>query len=112
MIIFIGLVFIAPMNFGRLVHTPQQGLISHFRFLESQLALYHNDYGIYPKSLSELINDGKYGPYLLQEPKDPWGNLVGYTTNSARQEFTLYSLGADGKEGGENENADIFYNHQ
>jgi general secretion pathway protein G len=42
-----------------------------------------------------------------QLPKDAWKRPFIYTNNGT--EFDLLSLGADGKEGGEGENADITY---
>jgi general secretion pathway protein G len=49
------------------------------------------------------------GPYLDQEvPMDPWGNPYLYGLPGAGgQPFALYSLGADGKRGGEGTDADI-----
>jgi general secretion pathway protein G len=49
------------------------------------------------------------GPYLDGEmPKDPWGNPYQYSVpGSAGQPFALYSLGADGKRGGEGLDADV-----
>jgi general secretion pathway protein G len=49
------------------------------------------------------------GPYLDQEvPQDPWGNPYLYSLPGANgQPFALYSLGADGKRGGEGTDADI-----
>ena len=51
------------------------------------------------------------GPYLDEElPKDPWGNPYQYSLpGSNSQPFALYSLGADGKRGGEGYDADIGY---
>nr|WP_295774062.1 type II secretion system major pseudopilin GspG [Rhodoferax sp.] len=49
------------------------------------------------------------GPYLDQDvPMDPWGNPYLYSLPGASgQPFALYSLGADGKRGGEGSDADI-----
>lgn len=49
------------------------------------------------------------GPYLDQDvPMDPWGNPYLYSLPGASgQPFALYSLGADGKRGGEGTDADI-----
>jgi len=51
------------------------------------------------------------GPYLDEEvPKDPWGNPYQYSLpGTNNQPFALYSLGADGKRGGEGFDADIGY---
>lgn len=49
------------------------------------------------------------GPYLDEAlPPDPWGNPYKYGIPGANgQPFALYSLGADGKRGGEGVDADI-----
>jgi len=51
------------------------------------------------------------GPYLDEElPRDPWGNPYQYSLPGANnQPFALYSLGADGKRGGEGFDADVGY---
>jgi len=51
------------------------------------------------------------GPYLDEGvPSDPWNNPYQYNTQiSDGRPFSLYSLGADGKLGGEGDNADIGY---
>ena len=49
------------------------------------------------------------GPYIDDEvPNDPWGAPFHYApASSGSQPFALYSLGADGKPGGEGVDADI-----
>ncbi len=49
------------------------------------------------------------GPYLTKEvPMDPWGNPYVYKFPGEHgEEPEIISLGADGREGGEGENADI-----
>lgn len=51
------------------------------------------------------------GPYLDEElPMDPWGNPYQYSLPGAKnQPFALYSLGADGKRGGDGFDADVGY---
>jgi len=51
------------------------------------------------------------GPYLDEDlPLDPWGNPYQYSLpGSGGQPFALYSLGADGKRGGINFDADVGY---
>lgn len=50
-----------------------------------------------------------HGPYLRkrQLPKDPWGRDYRYRYPGEQGEFDLYSLGADGDEGGEGEASDV-----
>ncbi|MFN3451771.1 MAG: type II secretion system major pseudopilin GspG [Sphingorhabdus sp.] len=46
--------------------------------------------------------------YIKKLPSDPWNRPYQYTTPGKNGAFDIYSLGADGAPGGENENADIF----
>ena len=50
-----------------------------------------------------------HGPYLRKNtvPKDPWGNDYQYRAPGQHGAFDLYSLGADGAEGGDGENQDV-----
>lgn len=47
--------------------------------------------------------------YIQKLPADPWGRAYVYKRPGAKsgQAYDLYSFGADGQEGGEEENADI-----
>jgi len=82
--------------------------------IETTLDGYRLDMFKYPSSLEELVkigsNDPKWqGPYLKKGlPKDPWGNEYQYRKPGREgRDYDLYSFGADGQEGGEDENADI-----
>lgn len=49
------------------------------------------------------------GPYVKKElPNDPWGSPYQYRTPGTHGQFEIVSLGADGTEGGEKENQDLF----
>lgn len=81
------------------------------------LDLYMIDTGRYPDQseglqalmVEPLGADSWNGPYLSGDtvPLDPWGNEYGYNIPGDRKPFDLYSFGADGMEGGEDENSDI-----
>lgn len=47
------------------------------------------------------------GGYIKNLPEDPWGRPYLYAVPGRNGSFDVYSLGADGAEGGEGENADI-----
>jgi general secretion pathway protein G len=48
------------------------------------------------------------GPYLKKDvPMDPWGRPYIYACPGDHGDYDLVSLGADGQEGGEGENADV-----
>jgi len=48
------------------------------------------------------------GPYIRKDvPMDPWGRPYIYSCPGQHGDYDLVSLGADGQEGGEGENADV-----
>lgn len=50
----------------------------------------------------------RQGGYVRRLPEDPWGNPYQYRRQSAHGgQFDVYSWGADGKEGGEGDDADL-----
>ena len=49
----------------------------------------------------------RQGGYIRRLPNDPWDNPYQYRYPGQHGRFDVYSLGADGQEGGEGENADI-----
>ncbi|MEY6432707.1 type II secretion system major pseudopilin GspG [Thioalkalicoccus limnaeus] len=85
--------------------------------LGATLDLYRLEVGRYPtteEGLRALVeNPGNVsnwnGPYLRRGelPKDPWGNEYNYRYPGQHGAFDIWSYGADGREGGEGENADI-----
>ncbi|NLW09872.1 MAG: type II secretion system major pseudopilin GspG [Firmicutes bacterium] len=87
--------------------------------LKSALDFYRLDIGTYPSTeegLRALVRKPEgasprwQGPYLDGAlPVDPWGNHYVYRYPGERnpESFDLYSLGADGQEGGTGINADI-----
>lgn len=59
-----------------------------------------------PASAKNWLNGGYIKGGM---PKDGWGNDLQYVSPGANgRSFDLYSFGADGKEGGENDDADLF----
>jgi general secretion pathway protein G len=85
--------------------------------LAQTLDMYKLDVGSYPSSdqgLEALITspdgaDRWNGPYLRKNkvPLDPWNNEYKYASPGEHGKFDLYSMGADGKEGGEGEDQDL-----
>jgi len=83
--------------------------------LSGALDLYRFDVGRYPTSaegLGALITnpgvENWSGPYLKKQvPKDPWNREYQYRSPGEHSDFDLYSLGADGAEGGDGENIDV-----
>ena len=86
--------------------------------LSSVLDLYMLEVGRYPADdygLLALVEappgvDRWNGPYLKKRATaldDPWGNPYVYRYPGEHGDYDLYSLGADGKEGGEGQDRDI-----
>lgn len=87
------------------------------RDFEQALEVYKLDVGRFPSSeegLEALMRQpgslvGWNGPYLRGNniPLDPWNRAYLYRSPGERSEIDIYSLGADGAQGGEGENADV-----
>ncbi len=88
------------------------------RAYETALNLYRMDNFRYPSTEQGLealfkqptdpnIRNWKQGGYIDGLKKDPWGNDYLYISPGTRGEYDLYTLGADGKPGGEGPDADI-----
>ncbi len=85
--------------------------------LSSILDLYLLEIGNYPSDDNGLLAlfeapsgvDRWNGPYLKKSTAldDPWGNPYIYRHPGEHGDFDLYSLGADGKEGGDGQDRDI-----
>ncbi len=104
-------VMVAPNLFNKADSARQDAALSQISSIGSALATYRLDVGQYPDDLEGLmVNDSGRaswdGPYLSKEvPKDPWGN--DYQYSSTGSSYTLTSFGADGRAGGEGNDADI-----
>ena len=83
---------------------------------ESVLDAFRLDVGRYPTTEEGLqalrVRPGNIerwdGPYLRKDvPLDPWQRPYVYHCPGPHGDFDLYSLGADGQDGGEGEAADV-----
>ena len=85
--------------------------------LGAALDLYRLDVGRYPsdsEGLGALVNQpGEVrnwaGPYIKKESSllDPWDQPYQYRFPGQNGEYDLFTLGADGQDGGEGENLDV-----
>ncbi|NPA54619.1 MAG: type II secretion system major pseudopilin GspG [Aquificae bacterium] len=108
---------VAPKLFSKLGSSKQKAAKAQIQMIETALDAFRLDVGRYPttaEGLKVLWEDpgnikGWDGPYLPKPVKaDPWGNPYVYKSPGDNgKPFELKSLGADGKEGGTGENADI-----
>ena len=85
--------------------------------IEQSLDLFKLDVGRYPndaEGLRGLVErpataPGWNGPYLKKGlPVDPWGGAYLYKNPGRHGSPDVFSLGADGKPGGDGDNADIY----
>jgi len=83
--------------------------------LSQALELYKLDMNTYPESLEFLTTppsgeaDDRYQPggYIKFLPRDPWNKDYLYAFPGENGPYDIWSLGADGQEGGEGVNADV-----
>ena len=120
MIISLLAVFMVPRvfkGFGQAKHNIARGKMG---IVEGALARFHYDCGRFPSDAEGLesllspppdLDERWAGPYCRQSDlEDPWGQLFMYVADGIVNpgEFDLISYGADGVEGGDGENADIY----
>lgn len=125
MIVMVIIGILATLVVPKLLSRPDQARLLKAKqdilAIENALALYELDNGFYPSTeqgLNALVHKPitdplpthwQQGGYLRALPHDPWNHPYGYKQDPQKQQpITLYSLGADGKEGGEGLNADIY----
>jgi len=74
--------------------------------IETALELYKLDQFNYPteqEGLEALVASG----IIKKMSLDPWGNPYQYRNPGEQSEVDIFSLGADGEPGGEDQNADV-----
>ncbi len=118
-LVILGLLagLVGPRLFGKADLAKVQTAITQMEMIKGALKMYRLDVGRFPSSddgLAALTREPSsiefwQGPYLDDEvPVDPWGKPYQYKRQkSGLQDFSLYSYGADGAEGGEALNADL-----
>jgi len=108
---------VAPRVYDKLAKGREQIAKIQIKEIEGALQLFSFDVGRFPSTsegLEALVrNPGNLeawrGPYLSNAdvPLDPWGKPYVFRCPGEHGDFDLFSLGPDGVEGGEGENADI-----
>jgi general secretion pathway protein G len=108
---------VGPRLFSNVDKSKVKTAQTQVKMLRGSLQTYRLDVGAYPNTEHGLAammsapSDTKnwQGPYLEDElPKDPWGRDYQYKSPAnSLQGIALYSLGADGKPGGEGLDADV-----
>ncbi|WP_295797643.1 type II secretion system major pseudopilin GspG [uncultured Microbulbifer sp.] len=110
---------VVPSILGKTGEARMKAAKSDLRTIETALDMYRMDNFVYPSSeqgLEALLTKPSgfpeaknwTQPYLKREAKDPWGNAYQYISPGSSGPYDLFSLGADGKPGGEGEASDLF----
>jgi len=123
-LIILGLLagIIAPQFIGRADQARVDKVTADLGTIAAALSLYRLDNQILPtteQGLMALVEKPRRSPvpsnwksngYIDGLPQDPWDRTYYYLypAEYSEREFDLFSLGADGKRGGEDIDADIF----
>ena len=115
--IILGLLaaLVAPKMFQKVGSSKQKAAKAQIGMLGTALDAFRLDIGRYPSpeegldALRKNAGGATWdGPYLPKDvPPDPWGRAYVYRAPGEHGDYDLYSLGADGQDGGEGENADV-----
>ncbi len=110
---------VAPMVLNRADEARIQKVYADFKSIETALKIYRLDNYNYPtteqglqalikpSSLRPLPRNFKEGGYLAEIPMDPWGRPYLYLSPGENSQVDIYTLGADGISGGDDQNADV-----
>lgn len=123
LVVMVILAILATVVVPRLMDAPDKARTTKaqqdINGIASALQIYRVDNGSYPsteQNIEALIakpagdppaNNWKTGGYIQKLPRDPWERPYQYLSPGQHGDFDLYSLGADGKVGGENMDKDI-----
>jgi len=116
--VIIGLLaaIVAPKFIGKVGKAKLQAAQAQIELFGAALDAYRLDVGRYPTTEQGLValrlqpDDASTwdGPYLKKRiPSDPWKNDYIYKSPGDYGEYDIISYGADGKDGGEDEDRDI-----
>lgn len=122
-LVIIGLLvsIVAPNVLNQADDARTQKVFADFSAIETSLSMYKLGNYNYPSSeqglealvnkpsIDPIPNNWKKGGYLKELPLDPWGRPYLYLSPAefSDEAFDIYTLGADGVTGGEDQNADI-----
>jgi general secretion pathway protein G len=107
---------VGPRMFGKVGKSRQKAAKAQISLFETALDTYRLDTSRYPTTDQGLQAlrvkpsgvERWDGPYLPKEvPLDPWGHRYVYRSPGEHGDCDIISLGADGAEGGEGEDADV-----
>tara|TARA_B110000444_G_scaffold227119_1_gene232089 strand:- start:49 stop:441 length:393 start_codon:yes stop_codon:yes gene_type:complete len=109
MVVVVIIGILATIIVPRIMDKPGQARTqkaqSDIQTISAALDLYKLDKFNYPTTNEGL--DALVQNYLSKKPSDPWGKEYYYLSPGENGDFDLYSLGADNRIGGKDENTDI-----
>jgi general secretion pathway protein G len=119
-VIIIGILaaIVAPNVIGRVDDAQITKAKAEISNIENAMKFYRLDNFQYPtteqglealvsKPADPTVTNWKAGGYLDRIPRDPWGNPYQYLNPGNNSEIDIYTLGRDGRPGGEGIDADI-----
>lgn len=119
-VVIIGLLaaIVAPNIIGRIDQAAANRAKTDIRQIETALQLYRLDNFKYPSTDEGLealvtkpsdVSAPNWNPrgYMQKVPNDPWERPYLYRSPGQQGEIDIYTLGADGQEGGEGVDADV-----
>lgn len=117
-LVIIGLLagYVGPQFFKQIGKSETKTAAAQIDGLGKALDQYRLDTGHYPSTEQGLASlwvkpadeSRWWGPYLRKAvPKDPWGREYQYKSPGEHGDYDVYSLGKDGREGGDGEDQDI-----
>lgn len=117
-LVIVGLLaaLVGPTLYQQIKPARQSAARAQIENFATALDSFYIDTGRYPTTQEGLgvlrtrpAGDGAWrGPYLKKEiPQDPWGKPYLYLSPGRSGGYEIVSHGADGREGGEDDNADI-----
>lgn len=124
MIVVLAIIaLVAALIVPNIIGRPDQARVTvaktDLRTISAALKMYRLDNGSYPtaeQGLAALVTRPTFGPppanwspngYLEKLPEDPWGRAYTYRSNGEGADFTIVTLGKDGKPGGKSVDEDI-----
>jgi len=92
---------------------------AQIKIFDQAIESFHMDTGQYPSDADGLMalidppggigaDPEGYLTNVNELPRDPWGNEYQYVYPGQYGKYDIFSYGADGKEGGQGEDADIY----
>ena len=124
MIVIVILGILGAVVAPRLMDEPDKARVTQARLqlenFSTAIKKFYLDNGFYPSTdqgLEALVERPASGRspknypdngYMAKIPRDPWGNDYVYLAPGRESPFEIISYGADGTEGGEGFNADIY----